>query len=96
MTVTYATYVGLFVQCNLLANPCPKTLIMHQPLNASKVFSSMTVFDLLRDSIGMITYRLNNIVTGKVSLDRVNSFLKNTELLDAFDEKGTTALLLIR
>ncbi|KAF7340426.1 Multidrug resistance-associated ABC transporter protein [Mycena venus] len=91
MTVTYATYVGLFVQRHLLANPYQKTLIMHQPLNASKVFSSMTVFDLLRDSIGMITYRLNNIVTGKVSLDRVNNFLKNTELLDAFDEKETTA-----
>jgi hypothetical protein len=40
--------VSVYVQCNLLANPCPKTLIMHQPLNASKVFSSMTVFDLLR------------------------------------------------
>ncbi|KAJ7367306.1 hypothetical protein DFH08DRAFT_910161 [Mycena albidolilacea] len=62
-----------------LANGTVKcTLIMGQPLTASKVFSTMTVFDLLRDNIGQ--------------LDRVNDFLKNTELLDAFDEKETPAL----
>ncbi|KAJ6594858.1 P-loop containing nucleoside triphosphate hydrolase protein [Mycena capillaripes] len=81
MTVTYATYV------------CPVfTLIMGQSLNASKVFSSMTVFDILRESIAEVTYRLNTIVTGKVSLDRVNDFLKKTELLDAFTEKETPEL----
>ncbi|KAJ6508401.1 P-loop containing nucleoside triphosphate hydrolase protein [Mycena sanguinolenta] len=56
------------------------TLIMGQPLNASKVFSSMTIFDILRKSLGMIF------------LDRVNDFLKTTELLDAFEEKGTAVL----
>ncbi|KAJ7676645.1 P-loop containing nucleoside triphosphate hydrolase protein [Mycena polygramma] len=76
MTVTYATYVGFFL-----------TLIMGQPLNASKVFSSMTVFDLLRDCISRITFRLNDLITGKVSLDRLADFLEKTELLDAFDEK---------
>ncbi|KAJ7704723.1 hypothetical protein B0H14DRAFT_3903574 [Mycena olivaceomarginata] len=78
MTLTYATYV------------C--TLIMGQPLTASKVFSTMTVFDLLRDNIGQITGWLRDLMAGKVSLDRVNDFLKNTELLDAFDEKQTPAL----
>ncbi|KAJ6587825.1 P-loop containing nucleoside triphosphate hydrolase protein [Mycena sp. CBHHK59/15] len=68
------------------------TLIMGQPLNASKVFSSMTVFDLLRDNIAQITGWLNNLATGKVSMDRVNDFLHNTELLDAFDEKEAPAL----
>ncbi|KAJ6585299.1 P-loop containing nucleoside triphosphate hydrolase protein, partial [Mycena capillaripes] len=66
------------------------TLIMGQPLNASKVFSSMTIFDLLRDNIAQITGELNNVMTGK--LDRVNDFLKKTELLDVFDEKGTLPL----
>ncbi|KAF7364934.1 Multidrug resistance-associated ABC transporter protein [Mycena venus] len=85
MTVTYATYVG--------------TLIMGQPLNASKVFSSMVVFDLLRDNIAQITGWLNNLMTGKVSiyvfsqLDRVNDFLRKTELLDTFDEKETSVFL---
>ncbi|KAJ7688653.1 hypothetical protein B0H14DRAFT_3101122 [Mycena olivaceomarginata] len=68
-----------------------KTLIMGQPLNASKVFSSMTVFDLLSVKFQM-TYWLNNAMSGKVSLDRVDNFLKKTELLDAFDEKETPAL----
>ncbi|KAJ7625289.1 P-loop containing nucleoside triphosphate hydrolase protein [Mycena polygramma] len=80
MTLTYATYVRLSM-----------TLIMHQPLNASKVFSSMTVFDLLRDSIAQITNWLNNLMIGKVSLDRVNDFLKKTELLDTFGDKEALA-----
>ncbi|KAF7348320.1 Multidrug resistance-associated ABC transporter protein [Mycena sanguinolenta] len=86
MSVTYATYQ---LTVNL------KTLIMGQPLNASKVFSSMTIFDILRhvlDSIAQITGWLNNLMTGKVSLDRVNDFLKATELLDAFDENGIVVL----
>ncbi|KAJ7185322.1 multidrug resistance-associated ABC transporter [Mycena filopes] len=73
MVVTYGTY----------------TLIMGQPLNASKVFSSMTIFDLLRDNIGQLSYRLNTLMAGKVSVDRVDDFLKKTELLDAFEEKET-------
>ncbi|KAJ6555073.1 hypothetical protein DFH09DRAFT_1318263 [Mycena vulgaris] len=76
MTVTYGTY----------------TLIMGKPLNASKVFSTMTVFDLVRGNIEQVTEWLNQLATGKVSLDRVNEFLKKTELLDAFDEKADTVL----
>ncbi|KAJ6502921.1 P-loop containing nucleoside triphosphate hydrolase protein [Mycena vitilis] len=70
-----------------LVNYLIPTLIMGQPLNASKVFSSMTVFDLLRDCISRITFRLNDLITAKVSLDRLADFLEKTELLDAFDEK---------
>ncbi|KAJ7667031.1 hypothetical protein B0H17DRAFT_1210523 [Mycena rosella] len=68
------------------------TFIIGKPLNASKVFSTMTVFDLLRTSMEQITEVLNELATGKVSLDRVNDFLKNSELLDAFDEKSTPVL----
>nr|GAT43190.1 ATP-binding cassette transporter [Mycena chlorophos] len=68
------------------------TLIMRQPLTASKVFSSMTVFDFLRDTIFMITRWLNNLINGKVSLDRVDDFLKNTELLDEFSPDNTVRL----
>ncbi|KAF8164524.1 hypothetical protein K438DRAFT_2025293 [Mycena galopus ATCC 62051] len=48
--------------------------------------------NIVKDNIELITYRVNNIVTGKVSLDRVNNFLKKTELLDAFEEKEATTL----
>ncbi|KAF7299693.1 ATP-binding cassette transporter [Mycena chlorophos] len=68
------------------------TLIMRQPLTASKVFSSMTIFDFLRDTIFMITRWLNNLMNGKVSLDRVDDFLKNTELLDEFSPDNTVRL----
>jgi len=50
---------------------------MKQPLSASKVFSSITVFDMLRDQLHMVLYAVTQAVTGKVSLDRVNDFLHN-------------------
>ncbi|KAF8171621.1 P-loop containing nucleoside triphosphate hydrolase protein [Mycena galopus ATCC 62051] len=68
------------------------TLIMRESLTASKVFSSMTVFDLIRECIAEVTWRLNTLMSGKVSIDRVNDFLKKTELLDAFTEKETPEL----
>jgi len=68
MITTYTTY----------------TVIMKQQLSASKVFSSMSVFDMLRDQLHMVFFAIPQFVTGKVSLDRVNDFLTNTELLDDF------------
>jgi hypothetical protein len=50
---------------------------MKQQLSASKVFSSITVLDMLRDQLHMILYAVTQAVTGKVSLDRVNDFLQN-------------------
>ena len=48
---------------------------MKQELNASKVFSSMTVFDMLRNQLSMVSRSITNIVTGKVSLERIAEFL---------------------
>ncbi|KAJ7293178.1 hypothetical protein C8J57DRAFT_1703993 [Mycena rebaudengoi] len=66
-----------------------KTVIMKEELSASKVFSSMSVFDMLRNQLHFIFWALSQTVTGKVSLDRVNDFLHKTELLDEFTEKGS-------
>ncbi|EKM83611.1 hypothetical protein AGABI1DRAFT_66408 [Agaricus bisporus var. burnettii JB137-S8] len=66
------------------------TVIMKQELKPSIVFSSMTVFDLFRDQLFIGFYMVNALVSGKVSLDRVNDFLKNTELLDAYAGKDRT------
>ncbi|TFY61104.1 hypothetical protein EVG20_g7183 [Dentipellis fragilis] len=68
MVVTFATY----------------TLIMKQELKPSTVFSSMAVFDLLRDQLGMILRFTSAIIQAKVSVDRVSDFLRNSELLDSF------------
>ncbi|KAG5648265.1 hypothetical protein DXG03_006224 [Asterophora parasitica] len=68
------------------------TVIMKEELSASTVFSSMTVFDMLRDQLHMVFYAVNQVVTGKVSIDRVDDFLQNTELLDSFSEKESIGL----
>ncbi|KAF9229723.1 P-loop containing nucleoside triphosphate hydrolase protein [Gyrodon lividus] len=60
------------------------TVIMGKELAASRVFSSMTIFDILRDQLHTIFWMLPSIIQAKVSLGRVNDFLNNTELLDEF------------
>ncbi|KAJ3523042.1 hypothetical protein NMY22_g11626 [Coprinellus aureogranulatus] len=76
------------------ANEIHSTVVMKGQLTASIVFSSMSVFDMLRDQLHMIFWVINQSVTGKVSLDRVDDFLKNTELLDRYTvkDKGTLTL----
>ncbi|KAH6916807.1 ATP-binding cassette transporter [Coprinopsis sp. MPI-PUGE-AT-0042] len=69
------------------------TLVMKKELSASIVFSSMTVFDMLQQQLHMSFYFVNNIITGRVSIDRVNDFLQNTELLDAFTESKDASII---
>ncbi|KAF9029722.1 hypothetical protein BDZ89DRAFT_1065204 [Hymenopellis radicata] len=70
------------------------TLVMKQSLSASVVFSSMSVFDILRDQLHMIFASITDIMSGKVSLDRMNKFLHETELLDSYSSQGGDAALL--
>ncbi|KIY48677.1 P-loop containing nucleoside triphosphate hydrolase protein [Fistulina hepatica ATCC 64428] len=65
-----------------------QTLIMKESLNASKVFSSMTVFDMLRQQLNMATSYFVPVTGAKVSLDRVDTFLRENELLDRFTENS--------
>ncbi|KZV98610.1 P-loop containing nucleoside triphosphate hydrolase protein [Exidia glandulosa HHB12029] len=71
MMVTYATY----------------TLILGNALSASVVFSSMAVFEMLRDQLHIAFHVIPACVHAKVSLDRLTDFLNNTELLDRFTAK---------
>ncbi|KAJ3511583.1 hypothetical protein NLJ89_g4015 [Agrocybe chaxingu] len=68
MLITYTTY----------------TVIMKKELRPSTIFSSMAVFLVLRIQMMTGTTYLKKAIKAKVSLDRMNDFLKNTELLDAF------------
>ncbi|KAK0473305.1 hypothetical protein IW261DRAFT_1342846 [Armillaria novae-zelandiae] len=70
------------------------TILMKQKLSASKVFSSMSVFDMLQNQLHMVFNSITDTMTGKVSLDRMTDFLRNTELLDSFTEKETAIDLL--
>ncbi|KAJ7067894.1 hypothetical protein C8F01DRAFT_1116132 [Mycena amicta] len=74
MLVTYATL----------------TVVAKRELRPSIVFSTMPVFDMLRNNLGLANYRIIQFIDAKVSLDRIGDFLRNTELLDAFDQKEST------
>ncbi|KAJ3929467.1 MAG: hypothetical protein NXY57DRAFT_1016596 [Lentinula lateritia] len=75
MLVTYATY----------------TVVMKQELSASKVFSSMVVFEKFSMLMWRVMHYVNQSVNAKVSLDRVTEFLYETELLDTFQTHPHTS-----
>ncbi|TDL29986.1 P-loop containing nucleoside triphosphate hydrolase protein [Rickenella mellea] len=68
MIATYSTY----------------RIIMKEQLNASTVFSSMAVFDILKDQLLVAFYLIPTCIQAKVSLDRVTEFLQEIELLDEY------------
>ncbi|KAF5317788.1 hypothetical protein D9619_012656 [Psilocybe cf. subviscida] len=61
-------------------------LVMKGDLTASKIFSSMVVFSMLREQMWRLFRETGEVIQAKVSLDRVDDFLKNTELLDSFTD----------
>lgn len=50
---------------------------MKESLSSSIVFSSITVFDMLKEQLHIVFYVLNQAISGKVSLDRVDNFVKH-------------------
>ncbi|KAH9952289.1 hypothetical protein BGW80DRAFT_1430860 [Lactifluus volemus] len=77
MVVTYVTY----------------TAVMKQALTPSVVFSSMAVFDLIRDQLHNVFWLIPSFIQGKVSFDRLDDFLRNTELLDEFTDDPERVML---
>ncbi|OSD00626.1 P-loop containing nucleoside triphosphate hydrolase protein [Trametes coccinea BRFM310] len=61
------------------------TVIMKEELTASRVFSSMAVFDMLRIDLQASFWIIPQLVQAKVSLERISDFLRNTELIDEFE-----------
>ncbi|KAJ7094121.1 P-loop containing nucleoside triphosphate hydrolase protein [Mycena epipterygia] len=91
MLVTYGSFLALHNgEFELIL---PQTVVAKEQLSASKVFSSMAVFDLLRTQMWTIFRYVSSAVNGKVSLDRLNEFLHNTELLDSFVSDETPDIL---
>ncbi|KAF8309909.1 P-loop containing nucleoside triphosphate hydrolase protein [Clavulina sp. PMI_390] len=68
------------------------TYFMGQALTASTVFSSVAVFDTLRAELNRLNTSLPGYVASKVSMDRLDEFLYETEVLDRFDEEVDNAL----
>ncbi|KAF5330041.1 hypothetical protein D9611_010477 [Ephemerocybe angulata] len=71
----------------MLAAYATATIVMKMKLTAATVFSSMILFDTLRNELyKMSSSMLTEFTRGKVSLDRMNAFFRETDLLDAFVE----------
>ncbi|KAF7320184.1 ATP-binding cassette transporter [Mycena kentingensis (nom. inval.)] len=83
--LTNFTSISLFAPSHLTNNG-QQTLVMQKSLDASKVFSSMAIFEILRNQLAYFFRFLNLAVTARVSLDRLDSFLRDTELLDRYSQ----------
>jgi len=46
----------------------------------------MAAFSILRGGLLQFSWQTTDIIQGKVSLDRINNFIQNAELLDTFTE----------
>ncbi|PIL29368.1 ATP-binding cassette transporter [Ganoderma sinense ZZ0214-1] len=71
----------------MLASYSTFTLGMKRELSASIVFSSIALFEILRSQLGLIFFRVPILTNGKVSLERINRFLRESELLDKYTTK---------
>ncbi|KAF8310652.1 P-loop containing nucleoside triphosphate hydrolase protein, partial [Clavulina sp. PMI_390] len=79
---------------SLLGTYTTFTVIMKRPLNEppdSQIFASLGVLESLRETMFDLLQHLPSIVTAKVSIDRLDDFLRNTELLDAYTPTATSA-----
>jgi hypothetical protein len=61
----------------MLVTYASHTLLFKQRLDAATVFSSIGVFDVLRNQLNMMFWHIPMTIQGKVSLDRINDFLQN-------------------
>ncbi|KDR82358.1 hypothetical protein GALMADRAFT_237629 [Galerina marginata CBS 339.88] len=75
----------------MLASYVVYTVVMKKELTASIIFPSMTVFSMLREQFYRLLRQSLQIIQGKVSLDRVEAFLYETELLDSFTKKSSSS-----
>ncbi|KAJ3814679.1 P-loop containing nucleoside triphosphate hydrolase protein [Lentinula aff. lateritia] len=78
MMITYAFY-SLFKKNN------------SYPLVASVVFSSMAIFEMLRARMQNMANNIPTLISAKLALDRLDKFLRKTELLDTFCQQPITA-----
>ncbi|KAF9014580.1 P-loop containing nucleoside triphosphate hydrolase protein [Hymenopellis radicata] len=76
---------------SMLATYATFTLVMNRQLTAAVVFSSLSIFAVLRSHLGSLISALSTLVGAKVSLDRIDDFIHNTELLDAFTQDADVA-----
>ncbi|KAG8744472.1 hypothetical protein FRC11_013448, partial [Ceratobasidium sp. 423] len=77
----------------MLVTYASHTLWFKQTLDAATVFSSIGVFDVLRNQLHMLFWHIPMTIQAKVSLGRINDFLQNAELLDTYDNKDAPLIV---
>ncbi|KAH9475153.1 ATP-binding cassette transporter abc4 [Psilocybe cubensis] len=80
----------LYPMLTMLASYSLYTLVMKETLTPSKIFSSISVFNMLREQFYRLLRQGVDLIQGKVSLERVQNFLYETELLDAYLDTPST------
>jgi len=82
-----ANLSGIFLPTlTMMASIGIYTVVEKQSLTASKVFTASLLFELLKGQIGLVVYMINGFVTAGVSLNRINDFLQNSEMIDEFTD----------
>ncbi|KAI0344132.1 multidrug resistance-associated ABC transporter [Trametopsis cervina] len=71
----------LILIATMVATFATFTIVMKRSMTASRVFSSITVFQWLQGHFRGVSDQLPGLINAKVSLDRINNFLKNTDLI---------------
>lgn len=71
MALTYGLYAG----------------VEHKALTAAKVFSSVSVYDMIRMQQYILVDQVYKLITVRVSLQRFDEFLRGTRLLDRFQSR---------
>lgn len=66
----------------MLVTYASHTLWFKQTLDAATVFSSIGVFDVLRNQLHMLFWHIPMTIQAKVSLGRINDFLQNVRYVD--------------
>jgi len=86
-------FVNMFLPVlTMVASFAAYTLIQHKPLTASTVFTSMVIFENLKGVMGLIIYMVTQYITSGVSLQRLNKFLNESDMIDVYSQ-GTRATL---
>ncbi|EIN07962.1 P-loop containing nucleoside triphosphate hydrolase protein [Punctularia strigosozonata HHB-11173 SS5] len=88
-----STYVlnQILPLCNIVAIFGVYTLVMKQELTAARIFTSISVFAILQRQISQLVFMLPTLLNAKVSLDRINEFLNDTELITPEDGSPSVA-----
>jgi len=63
------------------------TGVQKRTLTAAQVFSSLTVFDMIRGQMYTVTSQLQATIAAKVSIGRMDTFLRSTEMLDEYKDE---------